>query len=531
MTQVVLYDTTLRDGAQMEGISLSVADKLRIVTKLDELGVHFIEGGYPGSNPKDQQFFREVESLHLKHATITAFGRTRIAGGMAESDSNLQMLLDSKAPVLTLVGKAWDMQVERVLETSLEENLNMVRDSIAFLVKQGRRVFFDAEHFFDGYLGNPAYALACVNGAAEAGAEYVVLCDTNGGVLPDTIASVVTRVREESSVDLGIHCHNDAEMAVANSIIAVQSGVTQVQGTVNGYGERCGNANLLSIIGNLKLKLGVSCVTDTQLELLTEVHRFVGELINLPRNRFQAYVGDSAFAHKGGLHASAMAKVEESYQHVSPEYVGNSKRVVLSELSGRSNVANKLQEAGLSTQLSKQKIQDLLTRLKQLESEGLQYEGAEASFELLVRRTLPDYKPPFELVDFLVVIEKARRAAGQANGDDILTEATVKVRVNDEVTHTVAEGNGPVNALDMALRRGLEQSYPALRMVQLTDYKVRVVDQGTGSTGAIVRVLVECTDGVRRWSTVGASTNVIEASWQALADGMEYALVDRAVSK
>ena len=531
MSQVVLYDTTLRDGAQMEGISLSVADKLRITTKLDELGVHFIEGGWPGSNPKDDEFFRQTQSLQLVHATLTAFGSTRRAGGSAEADANLRALLDSGAPVLTLVGKTWDMQVERVLETSLEENLNMVRDSISFLIDQGRRVFFDAEHFFDGYQANPAYALACVNGAAEAGAEFVVLCDTNGGALPETIGRVVTRVREEVPVDLGIHCHNDAEVAVANSIAAVQAGVTQVQGTINGYGERCGNANLLSIIGNLKLKLGIPCVTDAQLQRLTEVHRFVGELINLPRSHFQAYVGDSAFTHKGGLHASAMAKVEESYQHVSPDQVGNSKRVVVSELSGRGNIAIKLQEAGLSEQVTREGVQDLLARLKQLESEGFQYEGAEASFELLVRRSLPGYRPPFELVDFLVVTEKRRRSVGQANGGEMLTEATVKVRVNEEVTHTVAEGNGPVNALDLALRRGLEQAYPALRSVQLTDYKVRVVDQGPEGTGAMVRVLVECTDGARRWSTVGASTNVIEASWQALADSMEYALVALPASK
>ena len=527
MNQVVLYDTTLRDGAQMEGISLSVEDKLRITNKLDDLGVHFIEGGWPGSNPKDQEFFRRVKGLPLKHAVISAFGSTRRAGIAAETDANLLALLDSGASVLTLVGKAWDMQVEQVLETTLEENLNMISDSIALLCRRGRRVFFDAEHFFDGFQANPAYALTCVRAAAEAGAEYVVLCDTNGGALPHTISEVVTKVREEVPAAWGIHCHNDADVAVANSIAAVQSGATQVQGTINGYGERCGNANLLSIIADLKLKLGLDCITYEQLQRLTEVHRYVSELINLPRNRFQAYVGESAFAHKGGLHASAMVKVEESYQHVPPEQVGNSKRVVVSELSGRGNIAIKLQEVGLSAQVSKERMGELLITLKDMESKGFQYEGAEASFELLVHRTLPDYRPPFELVDLVVTTQKRGRSPSQLNDEEMLAEAVVKVQVNNEVMHMVANGNGPVNALDSALRRALEQAYPSLDGVQLTDYKVRVVDQGTGGTSAVVRVLVESTDGARRWSTVGASTNIIEASWQALADSMEYALLPR----
>ncbi len=527
MEQIALYDTTLRDGAQMEGISLSVEDKLRIVTKLDDLGVHFIEGGWPGANPKDDEFFRQVWDLPLKQATITAFGSTRKAHGDAESDANLRALLDSQAPVITLVGKAWDMHVSRVLETTLEENLAMVRDSVAFLRREGRRVVFDAEHFFDGFAANPAHALACVRAAAEAGAECVALCDTNGGTLPDAISQVVGRVREEVPVALGIHCHNDAEVAVANTLAAVRAGVTQVQATINGYGERCGNCNLLSVVANLKLKLGIDCVTDAQLQHLTEVHRFASELVNLPHNRFQAYVGDSAFSHKGGLHASAMAKVEESYQHIPPERVGNSGRIVVSELSGRGNIAVKLQEAGLTAQVPKERMGELLALIKERESRGFQYEGAEASFHLLAHRSLPDYRAPFELVDFMVVMEKRRRSSSQANDDDMLSEATVKVRVGDEVMHTVAEGNGPVNALDAALRRGLCQVYPALEEVQLTDYKVRVVEQGPGGTSAVVRVLVESTDGARRWSTVGASTNIIEASWQALADSMEYALLPR----
>ena len=525
MDQAALYDTTLRDGAQMEGISLSVEDKLRITAKLDDLGVHFIEGGWPGSNPKDDEFFRQVRSLPLKQSTITAFGSTRRANGSAETDANLKALLDSQAPVITLVGKAWDMHVSRVLETSLEENLAMVRDSIAFLRKHNRRVFFDAEHFFDGYSTNPAYALACVRAAAEEGAECVVLCDTNGGTLPNDLFQMVSQVRQEVSVPLGIHCHNDAELAVANTLAAVQAGVTQVQGTINGYGERCGNTNLLSVIANLKLKLGIDCVTDEQLQHLTEVHRFASELVNLPHNHFQAYVGESAFSHKGGLHASAVIKVEESYQHIPPETVGNTKRVVISELSGRGNIAVKLQEAGLSAQVPKERVGELLAQIKERESRGFQYEGAEASFHLLVHHSLPEYQPPFELVDFIVIMEKGRRPASLANDDEMLCEATVKVRVGQEVMHSVAEGNGPVNALDTALRRALCQVYPALEAVQLTDYKVRVVEQGPGGTGAVVRVLVESTDGTRRWSTVGASANIIEASWQALADSMEYALL------
>ena len=527
MAQVTLYDTTLRDGTQMEGVSLSIQDKLRIAAKLDELGVHFIEGGWPGSNPKDDEFFRRAKELSLDNATLVAFGSTRKAKGTAEADANLKALLDSEAPVITLVGKASDMHVTQVLETSLEENLAMVRESIELLRRHGRRVFFDAEHFFDGFRANPDYALASARAAADAGAEYVVLCDTNGGALPDEVAEAVRRVREEVPVELGIHCHNDASVAVANSLAAVREGAKQVQGTINGLGERCGNADLLAVIGNLKLKLGIDCVTDEQLQHLTEVHRFTSDVVNMPRNHFQAYVGESAFAHKGGLHAAAMAKTEQSYQHIQPERVGNVKRIVLSELSGRGNIAIKIQEAGLSAQVPKERTGELLAQIKERESQGFQYEGAEASFRLLVHRSLPDYQPPFELVDYMVVMEKHRRAGSQANGDETLLEVILKVRVGGEVLHTVAEGNGPVNALDTALRRGLLQEYPALEAVQLTDYKVRVVEQGPGGTGAVVRVLVESTDGTERWSTVGASTNIIEASWQALADSMEYALLPR----
>ncbi|MEX2598396.1 MAG: citramalate synthase [Dehalococcoidia bacterium] len=528
MSNVTLYDTTLRDGTQMEGISLSVDDKLRITEKLDNLGVHFIEGGWPGSNPKDEEFFRRAKDLPLANAQLVAFGSTRHIRNRAEDDANLRALLDSGAPVITLVGKASEMQVTRVLEASMEDNLAMIRESVEYLRAQGRRVFFDAEHFFDGYRENPEYALACVRTAAEAGAEYVILCDTNGGSLPVDVFSVVSKVCEGVDAGIGIHCHNDADVAVANSIAAVQAGATQVQGTINGYGERCGNANLLSVIANLKLKLGHDVVTDDQLGHLTEVHRFVSELANTPRNRYQPYVGESAFTHKGGLHASAMAKVEESYQHVPPEKIGNAKHIVVSELAGRSNIAVKLQEEGLSALVSKESLGTLLEMVKDRENHGFQYEGAEGSFRILVQRTLSGYQPPFELVDFLVVMEKRRRQSEAAmEGDDTLCEAMVKVRVDGRVMHTVAEGNGPVNALDAALRKGLLEFYPQLAEVALVDYKVRVVDQGPEGTGAIVRVLVESTDGSKRWSTVGASTNIIEASWQALADSLEYALLER----
>ncbi len=527
MTDVTLYDTTLRDGAQMEGISLSVDDKLAIARRLDQLGVHFVEGGWPGANPKDDEFFERAKAIDFETSTLVAFGSTRHAKSTAAEDANLKALLASGAPVITLVGKASEMQVTQVLEVSLEENLAMISESVEHLRAQGRRVFFDAEHFFDGDAENPEYALQAIRAAAGAGAEYVVLCDTNGGTMPVDIFATVSAVAAAVDCGVGIHCHNDADVAVANTLAAVQAGATQVQGTINGYGERCGNANLTSVIANLKLKLGIECIGDEQMEHLTEVHRFVAEIANMPRSRYQPYVGESAFTHKGGLHASAMAKVETSYQHVAPERVGNAKRIVVSELAGRANIAIKLQEEGLSADVPKEMLGELVDLVKQKESEGFQYEGAEGSFRLLVERALPDYKPPFELVDFMVVMEKRRRPGSDPAASEDLSEAMVKVAVGGDVQHTVAEGNGPVNALDAALRKGLEEFYPHIASVKLTDFKVRVVDTGPSGTGAVVRVLIESTDGERRWSTVGVSTNLIEASWQALADSMEYALLSR----
>ena len=523
MNTIQLYDTTLRDGAQQEGISLSVEDKLKITHKLDELGVSFIEGGWPGSNPKDIEYFQRVRYLPLTHSTIAAFGSTRRAGISAAQDANLQALLESSAPVVTLVGKSWALHVTHILETSLEENLAMIADSVAYLRSHERRVFFDAEHFFDGFKADPTYALQCVRVAAEAGAELVVLCDTNGGTLPHQVQEIVAQVKKEIAVPLGIHAHNDCDVAVANSLAAVEAGAVQVQGTINGYGERCGNANLLSVAANLKLKLGIPCLADQQLDRLTEVHRYVSEVVNLPPNGSQPYVGNSAFSHKGGLHGSAVAKLEDSYQHIKPALVGNVTRMLVSEMAGRGSVTYKLQEMGLEITVPPGRATALVEDIKARESQGYQYEGAEASFELLVRRTMDGYTSSFELVDYMIIVERRRRPS-DSQEEDLLSEATVKVRVGSEVRHTAAVGNGPVNALDGALRKALLHDYPTLATVRLVDYKVRVVDQGSG-TGAVVRVLVESTDGHHTWQTVGASTNIIQASWLALVDSLEYWLL------
>ncbi len=523
MVQVQIYDTTLRDGTQQEGISLSVVDKLRIARKLDELGVHFIEGGWPGSNPKDAEFFRQAKELKLTTARLAAFGSTRRAGARAETDVNLIALVEAGTGVVTIVGKSSELQVTRVLETTLEENLAMIRDSVAYLKSKGLTVFFDAEHFFDGFKHNADYTLRCLRVAAEAGAACLVMCDTNGGSLPDEINAIVTRVAKELSTPLGIHVHNDGEMAVANSLAAVSAGATQVQGTINGYGERCGNANLCSIIPALKLKMGLDCITDAQMAKLTEVSHLVSEVANLAPDPFLPYVGSSAFGHKAGLHASGMAKWEKSYQHIDPEQVGNRTKIVVSELSGKKNIVSKAKELGLELSVQGKEAEKLLEQVKLLESRGFQYDNAEASFELLIHRARQDYKSPFELVDFMVVVEKRRRQSTK-NNEEMLSEAMVKVRVDGEVMHTVAEGNGPVNALDAALRKALLQFYPSLAQVKLIDYKVRILEESTG-TESQVRVLIESSDGTTNWRTVGSSTNIIEASWLALADSLEYWLL------
>ena len=526
MSTVQLYDTTLRDGAQQERISFSVEDKLKIVQKLDELGIDFVEGGWPGSNPKDTEFFAKARNLNLAHSTLVAFGSTRHVGCRAEEDRNLEALLKAKTRVVTLVGKAWDKQVTQVLETTLEENLNMITDSISYLRAKGLRVFFDAEHFFDGYKGNPEYALQAVATAAKAGAECVVLCDTNGGSLSQQIVEAIKAVQKASPVPLGIHTHNDAELAVANSLAAVKAGVIQVQGTMNGYGERCGNANLCSIIPTLKLKMGIDCVTDKQLGKLSDVSRYISELANMPHYGRLPYVGDGAFTHKGGIHVSGLMKWEDSYQHINPNLVGNHPRVVISELAGKGSIIFKAKERGLPIPEGK-KIGEVLKQIKLLENQGFQYDVAEASFDLLLRRAQPDYQPPFELVDFMIVVEKRRRPPTRGNQEEPLSEATIKVKVDNRVVHTAAEGDGPVNALDQALRKALLQFYPDLSAIKLIDYKVRILEE-TAGTAAQVRVLIESSDGRENWRTVGSSTNIIEASWLALADSIEYWLIKQA---
>jgi 2-isopropylmalate synthase len=512
---IQIYDTTLRDGTQREGISLSCDDKLRIARRLDELGVTFIEGGWPGSNPKDAEFFARARDIPWKRALIAAFGSTCRVGGGPEDDGNIRALLDSGAPVCTVVGKTWTLHVTEVLRTSLEDNLRIIEKSLAHLKAQGRRVIYDAEHFFDGYRADPKYALETLRAARRGGAETLVLCDTNGGSLPWQIAETVREVKAAVDHPLGIHAHNDGECAVANSLAALHQGAIQVQGTINGYGERCGNANLCSIIAGLELKLGLGCLPEGRLRTLYEVSHFVAEVANLPPDEHLAYVGKSAFAHKGGIHVAAMRRNQESYQHIDPALVGNQMRVVVSELSGRGNLLSKAEEFGLHTGGGTD-MGGVLSAIKELEARGFSFEAAEASVAMLMRRQQPGYKPPFELVDFLVNVE-------HRTGRGIFAEAMVKVRVDGEVLHTAAEGDGPVNALDAALRKALTPRYPRIAELQLADYKVRILD-GSEGTAAVTRVLVDMQRGPLRWSTVGASTNIIEASWCALVDALEYGL-------
>ncbi|MSQ15329.1 MAG: citramalate synthase [Dehalococcoidia bacterium] len=526
MKQVYLYDTTLRDGAQMEGISYTAEDKLKIALKLDELGVHYIEGGWPGSNPKDAAFFERAKGVQFKNAVLVAFASTRRASIAVADDPSIRALVEAGTSHVCLVAKSWDIHVTHVLETTLEENLRMISDSVRYLKEHGRTVFLDAEHFFDGYKANPGYALQCLRAAEEAGAECLVLCDTNGGAVTSEITEIVRVVKANTTAPLGIHVHNDCDLAVANSVAALEAGAVQVQGTVNGYGERCGNANLCSIIALLKLKYGVDCITDEQLARLTEISNFVTETANLSPNLHQPFVGSSAFTHKAGLHVSALGKLEDSYQHISPDLVGNHKRILVSELSGRANIVQKARELGIDMTMEGPEVLDVLERVKQMENLGFQYDGAEASFELLVRRAKKEYRRPFELVDFIVLVEKHRRPSALGNGEEILSEATVKVRVGDTVLHTAAEGNGPVNALDNALRKALLEFYPSLSVIKLLDYKVRILE-GNEGTGSQVRVLIESGDGVDTWWTVGSSANIMEASWLALVDSLEYWLLKK----
>jgi 2-isopropylmalate synthase len=523
--KIYLYDTTLRDGCQSEEVSLTVADKLRIAQRLDDLGIDYIEGGWPGSNERDAAFFTEVKKLKLRHAKVAAFGSTRRASLKPEQDRNLELLLKAQTSVATVVGKTWDLHVREALQITNEANLEVIADTITYLKARVDEVIFDAEHFFDGFADNPEFALRCVRAAAEAGADVICLCDTNGGRLPHEIEAAVNAARAALPCTLGIHCHNDCELAVANSLAAVKAGARHVQGTINGLGERCGNANLVSIIPNLELKLGYRCVGTEKLKLLREVSLTVYELANLAPLARQPFVGRSAFAHKGGLHVSAIQRNVRTYEHMAPELIGNNRRVLLSDLAGRANIVYKAREFGLALDPGNEKIGVLLEELKRLEGEGYLFEGAEASFELVMLRALGVLERPyFEFVSFRVFDDKWHEEHAP------FSEAVVVIDGPDrERSRSSATGNGPVNALDLALRKALLPYYPTLESMHLVDYKVRVLDNGAG-TAARVRVLIESTDGKLRWSTVGVSSNVLEASWQALVDSVEYKLYkDKAI--
>ncbi|MCK5269467.1 MAG: citramalate synthase [Sedimentisphaerales bacterium] len=513
--KIEIYDTTLRDGAQAEGIAFSLEDKLLIAAKLDELGIDYIEGGYPLSNAKDEAFFREVRKLELTNSKIVAFGMTRKKGTAPEDDIGLKSLQKSLAPVVAIVAKSWDMQVTKVLRASLEENLRMISDSVRFLRKKGRTVFFDAEHFFDGYKDNPEYALKTLQTAAEAGAARLILCDTNGGTLIPDIEKIVSDVKNAVETPIGIHTHNDCGLAVAGSLAAVRAGAVQVQGTINGFGERCGNADLCVVASNLVLKMGRKCLRKKSLSKITEISRFVYEQANLNRPLNQPYVGNSSFAHKGGMHVHAVSKNTRCYEHVDPESVGNSRRIIISELSGASNLLARSEKLALIK--DKALVRKILKQVQDLENEGYQFETAEGSFDLIVRRFMGHYRSFFDLEYYRTVILK------YDNGNPV-SEAIVKIKVNGHSEHHVAEGDGPVNALDSALRKALEPHFPAVRDMQLVDYRVRVVDP-KAATAAKVRVVIESRDQNKHWGTIGVSENIIDATWKALVDSIEYKLL------
>lgn len=517
MTKIELYDTTLRDGAQSEGISFSVSDKLKISEKLDELGIHFIEGGWPGTNPKDMEFFSKVKGLKFKRSKIVAFGSTRHSSSSAKSDKVLKGLLRSGTRYITIFGKSWDLHVRDVFKVNLDENLRMIEDSVKFLKSKGRTVFYDAEHFFDGYRSNKEYAIKTLRAAEGAGADRIVLCDTNGGTITSQVFEIVEDLKKVVSTPLGIHCHNDCDMAVANSIAAVQAGCIQIQGTVNGYGERCGNANLISVIGNLKLKLGVDCVSSLELRELTEIARFVAEICNVKLADNQPFVGNSAFAHKAGVHVNAILKNPKTYEHVDPHAIGNHRRLLISELSGRSTILKKAEEMELDLGKSGDKSKKILKLLQDLENRGYHFESAEASLELVIKRVLKKFKDFFDLDSFRVIVENKK-------GGKMTSEATIKLKVGRELEHTASLGDGPVNALDSALRKALRKFYPNISQMHLTDYKVRVLDEKE-ATAARVRVLIQSQDKSDSWWTMGVSENIIEASWQALVDSVEYKLL------
>jgi len=517
MQSVKIYDTTLRDGTQAEDIAFTMEDKLRIAQKLDELGVHYIEGGWPGSNPKDIEFFKEIKKVPLKRAKIVAFGSTRRAGLNAEDDPNLKEIIAADVHTATIFGKTWDFHVKEALRINLEENLGLIYDSLAFLKARIPEVIYDAEHFFDGFKTNPDYSMKTLKAAEDAGVDCIVLCDTNGGTLPFEIAYIVEEVQKNIKTPLGIHTHNDSETAVANTIMAVRKGIDHVQGTINGYGERCGNANLCSIIPILELKLGINCIGIERLRRLKEISNFVNELANMRPNIHQPFVGKSAFAHKGGVHVSAIKRDPHTYEHIRPELVGNCQRILVSDLSGKSNILAKAAEYDIELDSNDPAVDKILEDLKNLENQGYQFEGAEGSFELLMRRALGKKKDYFTILGFKVISEKRQE------DEKTISEATIRVKVGDSIEHTAALGNGPVNALDNAVRKALEKFYPCLKEVKLLDYKVRILSSNQG-TAAITRVLIESGDREEKWGTVGVGENIIHASWQALIDSLEYKL-------
>lgn len=516
---IQIFDTTLRDGTQGEKVSFSAEDKFRIAKRLDEFGIHYIEGGWPGSNPKDMAFFNKAKKHSFENAKIVAFGSTCRAGNPPDEDANLNALIEAETPAVSLFGKSWLLHVSEALKISPEKNLDLISGSIKYLKSYGKEVIYDAEHFFDGYKDNPEYALRTLKAAESAGADTLVLCDTNGGTLTHEISKIVTEVRKNVHTSIGIHAHNDCELAVANSLAAVQAGCVHIQGTINGYGERCGNANLCSVIPNLQFKMGYSSVPDKNIQKLSILSKFVSELGNLSPDNKQPFVGRSAFAHKGGIHVSAVMKNEQTYEHIRPELVGNERRVLVSDLSGKSNVCFKSDELGLEVEKNSRESSEIVQKLKELENQGYQFEAAEASFELLVKQmtsTTPEF---FSLEGFRIIME--RDSSGKSR-----SEATIRVRVNDQIEHSAAEGNGPVHALDAALRKALREFYPEITAMKLQDYKVRVLNEKDG-TGARVRVLIDSSKDSATWGTVGVSENIIDASWQALSEGMTYFLMNQ----
>ncbi len=521
MQVIKIYDTTLRDGTQAEDVSVSSRDKIKIAKKLNEMFFDYIEGGWPGSNPKDMDFFKAMKKEKLNHSKLVAFGSTKRADMPIEKDTSIQSLLEAEVPVVTVFGKTWDFHVTHALKISLQQNLDIINESIRYLKKYHDEVIYDAEHFFDGFKKNEKYAIDTIKSAVDAGADWIVFCDTNGGSLPFEIVNIIERIKPyiDEKIKLGIHTHNDSELAVANSLMAIEAGIEMVQGTINGFGERCGNANLCSIIPNIILKLKKDCLKGFEsLKNLTHLSRYVNEILNKRHFRHQPFVGISAFTHKGGVHVSAVLKASETYEHINPELVGNERRVVVSDLSGKSNIFAKAEELGFKIDENSKIAKDVLKKVKDLENKGFQFEGADASFEILTRKASGTYKKFFDLIGFRVIDEKIKE------GEPPIAEATIMIKVGNKIEHTAAMGDGPVNALDNALRKALKKIYPVIEKVRLSDYKVRILSPDAG-TAALTRVLIESEDEYDKWTTVGVSENIIEASWQALVDSLEYKLL------